>query len=502
MDLLPIKSIREEDFSLVGRPLVSLAKLAHLDFPVPGGVVVFAPNIKLRTIIEHFNFSDREVFEQSLHIVKNEVNLIEAPKELEKLLTEKKLDAKKIWLSLLDGWVEEVRSKIWREGFNKDITKSLSAQPIFFIGNLECSGEASYNYNTKLAEIKISKGNLDHEEILALEEMVLDANKKLYTHNTYHFIKDETGKIYIVRIAPFTPVDDPAKAKHVPNPTPEDEIVRQKIDMYRQEMEKHNGSEAGWHKSTIKVFLNIADSLKIERNVDGVIICGEKQNDFDTKVMQVVEAALSCDPSPLIFKLPDIQDNKGGVRGTLRLIHSSDLLKKETEAILFARNKKHLLNVSVAIPFVRSVDEFLQIKRDLAALGVMRKGSLKLWLEAAVVENLINLDEYILAGLDGVILNLDELASWIGGYDHATEAGIFYRKQVRALIILVDQAIKKLHNAGVKVLVSGSLALHDDVLDYLVETYVYGICVDFAHAPDIKSHLNFLENRLVRSKIA
>lgn len=217
--------------------------------------------------------------------------------------------------------------------------------------------------------------------------------------------------------------------------------------------------------------------------------------------MQIVEAATSLGENPLIFKLPDLIDSFGGVRGTLRLIHDQKLLKQEVEAFLFARNKKRLLNTQIAIPFIRSVNEFVQIKRDLASLGVSRKGSLKLWLELALPENLLNLEEYLLIGVDGVILNLDELAAWIGGFDPSVADSVFYKRQIKALIKLLENCLKVLHKSKVATLASGSLTLHDEVISFLIDKGIWAIEVDFSEVSSIHDYIDFHQRRNFRAKL-
>src|SRR4051812_49376726 len=97
MTVLPLRSLREEDMPLVGRNLFNLAKLSHLAFPVPEGLVVVPPTIKLQTILEHYEFKDKEVFEQKLIILKKEIQKIDPPHELIEALVRTKIDIQELW---------------------------------------------------------------------------------------------------------------------------------------------------------------------------------------------------------------------------------------------------------------------------------------------------------------------------------------------------------------------------------------------------------------------
>ena len=200
---------------------------------------------------------------------------------------------------------------------------------------------------------------------------------------------------------------------------------------------------------------------------------------------------------PVIYKLPDIKDQ--GIEGAARLIHDKKLLDKASEAYLFARNKKDLLNLELGVPYLRSSDELLQLKRELAVRGITRKGTLKLWMEAAVPENVINLEDYLTVGIDGVILNLDKLQELLGGYK--TQDGGYYNRQVGALIKFIKPLFKTVHKVKIPVLVKGELTLHPDILELVIEEGTFGVVVNtLAEASSIPDHLSWMERRIVSKK--
>ena len=79
MDILPINQIVDEDVTIVGVGLVNLAKLNQFKLSVPDGIVVLPPDFRLRTILKHFDLEHKEVFEQSLEIIKQELIKIPVP---------------------------------------------------------------------------------------------------------------------------------------------------------------------------------------------------------------------------------------------------------------------------------------------------------------------------------------------------------------------------------------------------------------------------------------
>lgn len=484
-EVIKIKHIRQEDLPLMGKNLVSLAKLAQKDLMVADGIIVLPPHLKLKTVIEHYEKGGKEVFEQSLTLIKSKIHKIEIPEELEEVLVKEKIDAKKVWVELLDTWLSEIRSIIWREGFSPNLAKRITAQPVFYTKRIEFSGQAYFDNVEKKSEIEATS-NLTVEQTLFLDELIKKCDKVLFFPHVYTFIYD--GEFKIVKVREFT--------EH-----------KVKSDLFQKPLEGVSKEyvEKNKQKSTIKVFLNATEGLVVDRNIDGIILDSERLIDLDTKTWKFSELATDFSQIPAIYKLADLRD-ENNIRGALRLIHQKSLLQKEAEVFLFARNKKNLFNTQIAIPYVRSCQEFLQLKRDLASLGISRKGSLKLWMEIAVPENIINLDEYLVAGFDGALINLDSLAELLGGFVYSGEENNLtrqdapYVQQVQALLKFLDSGLKLLKKSGIPVLLTGELVTHDEVIRFLVEKGLFGIVVTIRDSYFIQEHLRFVENRVIKAR--
>lgn len=475
MEILPINAIREEDGPIVGPSIINLAKLGNLGLPLPDGIVVFPPEIEFKRVFRFVSFSDKRIFESNLEILDRELKRAVVPEELVKLCGKKGISIKWLWQNLILAWQEEFKAKLWQEGGIN--TLSLSPQPVFFTDKVIVSGLSWEDPGSRLVSTKYFQGNLTPKQVYELEALVKKANKKLFLPKIYHWILDKGIKF--VKVVPYT--------DQLPVP-----FLSQKEGAAPILKER---------KLATKVFLSLGENLQVEGSFDGALVAAEKTANFDQEALLLTEVATSLPKLPVIFKLSDQVDKFGSIRGTLRLVHTPKLLKKDVEAFLFARHKKGLLNVQIAVPFVRSTEEFLQLKRDLAVLGVSRKGSLRMWLELAVPENIINLEQYLVAGFDGALINLDELACLLGGFDPNEQESVFYKKQAEALIKLLESGMKILHQAKVPSLAYGSLAAHDEVLKFLIKSGIYGIGVDFANAASLKDHVYFLEQRLLTGSV-
>ncbi len=501
MEILPIKSLANEDSQIFGSLNVALAKLYRLDFKVAAGIVITAPEIVLKTTLEHFDFGIREVFEQTLTLVKKEVEKIPFPEILIKEVGKNTHfffnntqinSANLLWLRLLQTWFEEIKNRLWNSGFYKGITEGLEPQSVFFVRNVKVFGSAFFDPIADDSVIKVSIGKLHPNDLKKIDQIVSEANKKLFIPHVYEWILDK--EIKLTKIGVYTPTN----------------FVPPLSDLLGNSKRVENKvSTTPKSISAVKVFLD-ASTDSIEENqaqADGIYISAEKiydlnkpESSFEDLVSRLVESATAYPLSPVFFKLADKSEGMGKVRGTMRLLHQKSLFDPMIAAADFVRHKKGLTNIHIVVPFVRSENEFLQIKRELAVKKLTRKTSLQLWLELAVPENIVNLESYLIAGLDGVVINLDELISHLNGFDTTQADLMFYKNEFDGLLKFLEDALKLLHKSRVRFIVYGSLSMYPEVLDFLVEKGVYGVVVERFEENNAKNILNAIEKRMILRK--
>ncbi len=211
MNTLPLNQILEIDQPIFGANLFNLSKLIRENVPVIPGIAVSPPEIILQTILKHTEQKSHEVFEQKLDIIKNELAKIPIPNELDTVIRKIKnfylngnfIKSKEtLWKSLLLIYLNEIRSRIWREGFNDKLISNLSAQPIFFLDkNLS---KAKAYFDPDLSEVVISSPEkIDPQILKKIDEIVMLSNKKLVLPQIYSFVI-LSKKPYIIGLTPFT----------------------------------------------------------------------------------------------------------------------------------------------------------------------------------------------------------------------------------------------------------------------------------------------------------
>lgn len=452
IEILPIKHLTDEDAPVFGSLNVALGKLQGANFPVANGIVITAPDFHLKTAFEHFDFGlasqrsgHKEIFEQSLTLVKKELEKISVPENLKietkkhrKFLVNSQVvtSLQQLWHILLFNWIEQIKQRLWKDGFYPGITEGLDSQVIIFIKSLNKPNPP------------------DLKKISDLEKL---ANKKLFLTHKYEWIIDNGVKL--IKVLPYTPSVIPEQAGIYTNSARSDLVKT---------------------ISAVKAFLDLSKGLVIEHDVDGIYIQAEKIPDWEELVFKIVESATTFFSNPVLVKF-------------------SNKFDTQIEALDFVRHKKGLLNAHIVTPLVRTSQELAQIKRDLAVKKLLRKNSLQIWMSVETPENIINLEDYLLAGIDGVVLNLDEMIGYLVGFDHRQEETAFYKKEVSGLLKFLEDKLKLLHKSKVPFLAFGSICLEKEVLEFLVQKGVYGIVFEKYEVSGARDLLHQTETKHILS---
>ncbi|MCL4367202.1 hypothetical protein M1563_03475 [Patescibacteria group bacterium] len=492
MEILPIKSIDDSDQALVGANIVNLAKLARAEFPVPEGVVVTAPDFILTSVVKLIEGAEKSVFEQRLVLAKNQLLKSPIPVELDNFLDERQIyflpnltsldiasghvlgiTVKKkqlVWENLVNLWLEQINSRFYQRGFDSLSFSQLTPLAVFVLDKVETEILAFFDTNRQEV-IAESSVKLQPKVLQEIDQLVNLGNKKIFL-----------PQVYILALA----------NKHLCllGVLPHSGTLPKKIESH---LATYSDQQKPTVKSAAKVFLQIQSGFSIYPGADGIIVQRDLSKHFEETIFRLTEAAITFPEKKILFKLPT---SSGDLSGLLSILHQPQILEECADIYQFVRNKKKLLNVEMVLPLARGVSELRQIKQDLLSLGVDRKGSSGLWLEMSIPENIINIEDYLNEGIDGVIIDLDLLQKHLFAYE--VDEAQFYQKACQVLIKFVLPAVKSCHQQGVPALISGELALFPDVTENLIKRGVWGvICDNLQTAESLPEWLNLLENNLV-----
>jgi pyruvate,water dikinase len=193
-----------------------------------------------------------------------------------------------------------------------------------------------------------------------------------------------------------------------------------------------------------------------------------KGKQFTNKLVEKLEVFVKAfEGKPVIYRATDFKTNeyrslKGGekyegeeanpligYRGVYRYLDDPDVFKLEIDALKIIRNKKGYKNLHLMLPFVHTVEELKEVKKLLSTYGLTRAGSFELYLMVEIPSNVIMLEQFIDAGIDGISIGSNDLTMLILGIDRDNEkVASVYDERNPAVLWALEKAITtaKKHN--------------------------------------------------------
>ncbi|KKT53872.1 MAG: Phosphoenolpyruvate synthase [Candidatus Woesebacteria bacterium GW2011_GWA1_44_23] len=272
-------------------------------------------------------------------------------------------------------------------------------------------------------------------------------------------------------------------------------------------------------KTATKLYVNLAEPERAKeiakKNIDGVgllraefmianigihpkeAIKRKVQGKFVEKLTKDIEVFCKAfHPRPVIYRATDFKTNEYrsleggkswepvepnpmlGFRGAFRYISSPEVFNLELQAIKAVREKYD--NLHLMIPFVRSPEELAKVRRLVAVEGLFEKASFKFLMMVEIPVNIIQIEDFIKVGIDGVSIGSNDLTMLILGTDRDnSEVAQEFNERTPAVLWALRRVIRKCSAAGVTTSICGQApSEYEDLVQKLVRWGVTSISIN------------------------
>jgi len=221
-------------------------------------------------------------------------------------------------------------------------------------------------------------------------------------------------------------------------------------------------------------------------------------------------------PRPVVYRASDFKTNEYrelvggrdyepnesnpmlGFRGVFRYIHDPDVFNLELEAIKHVREKKGMNNLWLMLPFVRTVAELILVKKLITRAGLQRSDTFKLWMMVEIPSNVILLEEFIKAGIDGVSIGSNDLTMLILGTDRDNnEVAQEFDERNEAVLWAFEKVITTAKKHGVTSSMCGQApSMYSDLVDKLVKWGITSVSVSPDAIETVRESIAVAEKKL------
>jgi pyruvate, water dikinase len=296
-------------------------------------------------------------------------------------------------------------------------------------------------------------------------------------------------------------------------------------------------------KTATKLYVNLGEpELAKEiskRNVDGIGLLraefmianigvhpkrmiqeGRQKEYIERLASGMADFCKNFNPRPVIYRATDFKTNEYrylkwgklyepeeanpllGFRGALRYINSPDVFNMELEAIKMIRNKYGLKNLWLMIPFCRSPEELIKVKKLVTDAGLLRSPSFKLFMMAEIPTNVIMIEKFIEVGIDGISIGSNDLTMLTLGLDRDNgEIAKDFNELDPSVLWSLKRLVTKAKKAGIMAGICGQApSNHPELVEKLVKWGITSISVSPDAIDRTREIIAWAENKRLEDK--
>jgi pyruvate,water dikinase len=287
-------------------------------------------------------------------------------------------------------------------------------------------------------------------------------------------------------------------------------------------------------KTATKVYVNLGEPDRAHEiaklNVDGVgllraefMIAGigihpkeaikqKKQGQFINKLASDLNKFCEAfSPRPVVYRATDFKTNEYralpggkawepeepnplmGFRGAFRYVASPEVFNLELQAIKKVRARHR--NLWLMIPYVRSPEELSAVRRIVEAEGLFESPTFKFWMMVEIPTNVIQIEDFIKVGIDGVSIGSNDLTMLVTGTDRDnSEVAKAFNERSPSVSWALKRVVKRCIHSGVTCSICGQApSTYPEMVEELVKYGITSISVN----PDA---VNSVRNTIVEAE--
>lgn len=464
MNTLPIKSIWHEDRYHVGFELASLAHLKHLGFPVPDGVVVYPPYKQLEGIAKKYNGLE-ELFYLQHNEVKNQIISEPISDEFRfhslKLGRISKGDLKNLWKEIHLRFFADFARAFAFGKINGRV--AINPQYVLFTGKQVASGWVETKGGASKITVFCQTGEIELEDKHLLEGLFEEARGVMAVGVRLWWVKDE--EVRIVRVS---------------------EVV------FGRDLSQKIEAKGGFTKKAsmplaTKVFYEYTHSGAMPDKFDGVVVsCLEEYGNIAKQLL----ARPHDREFSVVVKLCD----KPG-ESAIEVLSSREKLEGVIDKYSAVKDSLEGVRVYPCVPFPRVEDEFLSFRTIIRNKGMEPF----LWIELSTVESLLHIEQYLMIGIAGALINLEVLERGVRGLGQP--GNVVYPRSNKAIIKVLGSAVKLLRRSRVAVVLEGEHVYDQELVDEAVAMGVWGLSTKVVNVEAVSKMISIAEHKLVTHSV-
>lgn len=254
------------------------------------------------------------------------------------------------------------------------------------------------------------------------------------------------------------------------------EITVEKADHKSQIVNINTGDQPILTATKVYVCLDEADlaSATAKRQVDGVLFNSAK----NIKAETLTKFANTFSPRPVIY-------------------HTSSVnFKAELETIKKIRHKLDLKNLWIILPLIRTMQELVETKQIINKIGLYRSPSFKIFMNIKIPSNVILIDKFIEAGIDGIFIDSNHLTSSILGIEENNDELIINSKN-EAVLWTIEKVVKTAQKYHIPSILSN---FSTSTLEHLIKLGITSVCVSSGEIERKRGEIAWIEGRILHGK--